>query len=241
MLRALVVALLLANAGFLAWRAGWLEPLHGVIGARPEGDREPQRLQRQVNPQAMQLLGGAPAAPAMLAGASSPGLAATSTSAPAAGPDGVCLEAGPFGPAELASAQAALQAALPEGGWSARALPPGGAWWVALGPYADAEALQRRLEELRHRRMAAEPAGPAAPLLLVLGRHDSRAGAEQELAALAARNVRSARVVEGTARPQHALRVTTADAALQARLAALPPERLHGHAFAACLSVAPAP
>jgi len=75
----------------------------------------------------------------------------------------------------------------------------------------------------------------------VLGRHDSRAGAEQELAALAARNVRSARVVEGTARPQHALRVTTADAALQARLAALPPERLHGHAFAACPSVAPAP
>lgn len=62
MLRALVLALLVANAAFFAWRSGWLEPLHGVIGARPEGEREPQRLQRQVNPQAVQLLGAAPAA-----------------------------------------------------------------------------------------------------------------------------------------------------------------------------------
>lgn len=231
MLRALVLALLLANAGFFAWRAGWLEPLHGVIGARPEGEREPQRLQRQVNPQAVQLLGAA--APAPREAAATPGLAA--------GPDGSCLEAGPFDAAELASAQAALQAALPEGGWTLRSLPPGGAWWVALGPYADAEALQRRLEELRRRRVAAEPAGPGAPLLLVLGRHDSRGGAEQELATLAARNLRGARVMEAAAQPQHALRVAVADAALQARLAALPPERLHGHAFAACPSAAPAP
>jgi len=242
MLRALVVALLLANAGFFAWRAGWLEPLHGVIGARPQGEREPQRLQRQVNPQAVQLLGGAPAAPAALGAASSARLATASAPALAAGPDGACLEAGPFDPAELASAQAALQAALPEGGWSLRVLPPpGGAWWVALGPYADAETQQRRLEELRRRRMAVEPAGPGAPLLLVLGRHDSRAGAEQELAAYAARNLRGARVVEAATRPQHALRVAAADAALQARLAALPPERLSGHAFAACPSAAPAP
>jgi hypothetical protein len=241
MLRALVVALLLANAGFLAWRAGWLEPLHGVIGARPEGEREPRRLQRQVNPQAVQLLGGGAAGPAPLGAAAAPGLATASAPALAAGPDGACLEAGPFGSAELASVQAALQAALPEGVWTVRALPPGGAWWVALGPYADAEALQRRLEELRRRKVAAEPAGPGAPLLLVLGRHDSRTGAEQALAGLAARNLRGARVVEGRPQPQLALRVAAADAAQQARLAALPPERLQGHAFAACPSVPPAP
>ena len=241
MLRALVVALLIANAGFFAWRAGWLEPLHGVIGARPEGEREPQRLQRQVNPQAVQLLGGVPAASAPLASTAMPGLAASAAPATTGGADVACLEAGPFGAAELASAQAALQAVLPEGGWSARSLPAGGTWWVALGPYADAETLQRRLEELRRRRVAAEPAGAGAPLLLVLGRHDSRAAAEQDLAALAARNLRSARVMEGAARPQHALRVAAADAALQARLAALPPERLHGRAFAACPSAAPAP
>jgi hypothetical protein len=74
MLRALVLALLLANAGFYAWRAGWLAPLHGVIGARPEGEREPQRLERQVDPQAIELVGGAdrPAPPADTATALTP-------------------------------------------------------------------------------------------------------------------------------------------------------------------------
>lgn len=119
-----------------------------------------------------------------------------------------------------------------------RDLTPAGAWWVASGPYADAEALQRRLDELRRRRIAAEPAGPGAPLLLVLSRHAERAGAEQELAALGGR-LRGARVVEGVPQPLRALRVGTADAAAQVRLAALPPDRLYGRAFVACAPGAP--
>ena len=73
MLRALVLVLVLANAGFYAWRAGWLAPLHGVIGARPEGEREPERLERQVDPQAIELVGGpGPSVPPATAPANTP-------------------------------------------------------------------------------------------------------------------------------------------------------------------------
>ena len=75
MLRALVLVLLLANAGFWAWRHGWLEPLHGAIGARPEGEREPERLTMQVDPDRLRLI------PAEAA--STPAAVAASMAAPA--------------------------------------------------------------------------------------------------------------------------------------------------------------
>ena len=53
MLRALVVLLLLANALVLAWSFGALD---GLLGRRPDADREPERLQRQVNPELVKLL-----------------------------------------------------------------------------------------------------------------------------------------------------------------------------------------
>jgi hypothetical protein len=42
--------LLIANVLFAAWASGWLQPW----GWQPVQPREPQRLQRQLNPQAMQ-------------------------------------------------------------------------------------------------------------------------------------------------------------------------------------------
>ena len=80
MLRALVVLLLLANALVLAWSFGVLD---GLLGRRPDADREPERLQRQVNPELVKLLplpgqGGA-SAPAA-AGLASP----AATASPAA-------------------------------------------------------------------------------------------------------------------------------------------------------------
>lgn len=42
--------LLIANVLFAAWANGWLQPW----GWQPVQPREPQRLQQQLNPQAMQ-------------------------------------------------------------------------------------------------------------------------------------------------------------------------------------------
>ena len=237
MLRALVLLLILANAGFWAWRQGWLEPLHSVIGARPEGEREPERMARQVNAQAVRLVpaeaASAPARPEASA-ASAPTEAASEpvVAASAAAPL-LCMEAGPFAPADLRVAEATLTAALPSGGWTQRTVTT--AWWVALGPYSDVEMLQKKRAELRRRGITPDTTAAvagAAPVL-VISRHESRIAAESALTAWSERGVRSARVVNATV-PQQALRFAQADAATQGLLAALPADKLRGRTFAAC-------
>jgi hypothetical protein len=44
--------LLVCNLGFAAWTNGWLQPW----GWQPADPREPQRLEQQLRPEAMQLL-----------------------------------------------------------------------------------------------------------------------------------------------------------------------------------------
>ena len=51
MIGRLVVLLLAANLGWLAWSQGWLRPL----GLAPRLQAEPERLQRQVQPEAIRL------------------------------------------------------------------------------------------------------------------------------------------------------------------------------------------
>lgn len=88
-LRALALLLVLANLGFFIWSQGW----QGA-GARGAGEREPERLARQVQPQLLRVLPGAQGAAAM----AGPTLA------------GSCLEAGPFTPAEAETALAQWRA-----------------------------------------------------------------------------------------------------------------------------------
>lgn len=227
MLRLLVLALLIANAGFWAWRQGWLAPLHTLIGARPEGEREPERMARQVRADAIRLIPAeAASAPRR---APTPPLPGPEPAVPSA-PSTACLEAGPFDAAEVGPIESLVKAALPGGGWTVRELAP--PWWVAMGPYPDVEQLQKKRDELLRRGIA--PGQPAGTRLLVLSRHDGRAAADAELAALSARGVRTARVMAATPAPQRALRVAQADAAQQATLAALPADKLRGKAFTAC-------
>jgi hypothetical protein len=53
MLRAVVLVLVLANAVFFAWSSGWFD---GIAGLSSRGEREPERLQRQVRPDAVRVL-----------------------------------------------------------------------------------------------------------------------------------------------------------------------------------------
>ncbi|WP_418316865.1 hypothetical protein [Piscinibacter sakaiensis] len=52
MLRLVALALLLANLLYFTWTLGWLD---AVVGVPARGDREPQRMQRQLNPEIVQL------------------------------------------------------------------------------------------------------------------------------------------------------------------------------------------
>lgn len=228
MLRRAALLLLLANLLFFAWTQGWLDD---VTGVRARGDREPERLARQVRPEAVVIL---PPSAAIPAGSASPPLSDMAGSASTA-----CLEAGPFGTGASVSAVAALQnaqPALPAGSWTNVKIERPGAWIAYMGRYPNREALAKKEEELRRTRVVFEEvrSPPELEFGFSLGRFDQRAAADRALEQLALRGVRTARVVEITAPATlHMLRVERADKALAAQLAALRSDAL-GRGFVPC-------
>lgn len=228
MLRALVVVLLLANALVAAWSLGALD---GLLGRRPNAEREPERLQRQVNPELVKLLPPAGAS-APATGASQPSSAAPLTASPplmaaaASAADGapLCLEAGPLAAAALAGAEKALLAAgVAAGSWTTTAAAPKGVFLIYMGRYEDDEALQRKLEELKRRRIEARPVRHAElqPGIEV-ERFDDKDAAEEALARLSQRGLRTARVLTLVPpQPQLMLRLAAAEPARAAALRVL--------------------
>jgi hypothetical protein len=221
MLRTLVALLLAANVGFFAWTQGWLDPL---VGGASQGEREPERLKRQVRPEVVHLLPARPASAASAASASSTVLAAAEPS-PATVPSPACLEAGPYADNELPPAEAALRAAgVPAGRWTQSVIERPGVWLVYMGRFADRDVQQRKAAELQHIRVAYEEVHGAPELEpgLSLGRFDDRAAADSALAKFAQHGVHTARVVALTPPKQmHLLRIDQPDEALQAQLLSL--------------------
>ena len=227
----LVVALLVANLAFWAWTQGWLDVL---VGASPHGDRDPQRLARQVQPERVRIVRTAASAPTDSSAAAT--LETEPAPSAAAANDGNCFEAGPFTPTELVAAEAALvRAALPPGSWSDLRIDRPGAWILYMGRFANREQLAQREEELRRQRQNFEPVrSPDLEPGLSLGRFDDRAAAESALAQLVQRGVQGVRVLTVAApATTHLLRVERADAALQAQLAKLRAPAL-GAGFVRC-------
>lgn len=245
MLRALVVVLILANMGFFAWREGWL----GGPLSHAHAGREPERLKAQVHPERLVVeppaaasgpatgkdadtpdeaaaaseAGSAPAsgthASAPPAGAATAGASAVTV---AAGP--VCMEAGPFTPAEQRQVTPQL-AQLASGSWALQNVAVQGLWLVYMGPYGDAEALSRKQDELRRIRGLnfEEVRSPANLAMGVsLGRYNQEAQAHNALETLRQRGIRTARVV--TVRPAQdvaVVRVPQASLAIQRVLASM--------------------
>ncbi|MFT3718746.1 MAG: SPOR domain-containing protein [Pseudorhodoferax sp.] len=201
MARNAALLLLVANGAYFAWSQGYLAP----VGLGPDTGREPQRLEQQIRPEALRV------APA--------GSVAAAPPAPAA-----CWQAGPFDAARAEALRAALQAAgVPATAWTMEAAGPPARWIVYLGRYADAEALEKQRAELRALRVDTAPvAQPALAPGLSLGVFSTQAAAQQHLAQLGERGVRTARVVaEPRADGPVLLRLPAADAALRERVQAL--------------------
>jgi hypothetical protein len=219
MLRLLVVALLLANLVFYAWTQGKLD---NVVGMRAHGDREPDRLSRQIKPETIRVLPASAVAAAM-----------STTTAEAAS---VCLEAGPYTPAQIAAAEGVLQTVLPPGSWASLKTEAPAVWIVYMGKYPNREALQKKADELKRLRISFEEVRGVVDLEegLALGRYDNRAAADKALAEVAQRGVRTARVVNLPVTATHQLRVERADLTLQTRLAGLRAEALQGKVFSPC-------
>lgn len=205
MLRTLVVILLLANGLFYAWTQDLL-PGGGPAGA---SQREPQRLARQLHPEALRLV-------------SPDAVRSPDTQA------GTCLQAGLFDPAQAATLRSALAPSLPEGSWVLDIGTEPGRWIIYMGRYANAEAVARKRAELRALNVRTEPLpNPALEPGLSLGTFTTEAAARDALAQLANRRVRTARVLQD--RPETRgfwLRLPHVDDTLRQRLDTLRPALL---------------
>ena len=218
MLRLLVGVLLVANAMFYGWSQGRLDQF---VGVRAQGDREPARLALQVEPERVRVV----TAPAMRTPAASP-------DTPAA-----CLEIGPFSPVQLAMAETALQAALPQNRIDNVKRETPAVWIVFMGPYTEGEARQKKVDELKRLKVMFENVRQVPELGdgLSLGRFDNRSAAEKAVAELTAKGVRTARVAQyAAAVVTHTLRVPDVTSVQQAQLAGLQSPGLAGKGFTAC-------
>ena len=236
MLRILAIVLLGGNALLLAAQFGLFDRLTGAdSGQAPQ--REPARLQRQVDPQALHILSPQAASAALIAATASAATTAAQAATAASNTRAqACLEAGPFNTAEAEVAARTLRdAGLSPASWQALTTEGPGAFMVYMGRYADRETLQRKLDELKRMKLDAEElrGKPELQPGLNLGRFDQRAAADAALANMAHRGVRSARVLTlRQAQSQTVLRLAAIDAATQARLAGL--VMPSGPGFVAC-------
>lgn len=224
MLRALVLLLLLANAGFYAWTQGWLEP-----ALPPRADqREPDRLAAQFKPELITVLTPKAASAALAA-------VAAAASEPAAT---VCLEAGPFTDASVVEAETALsQNSVPDGSVQREPVATAFTWGVVMGRFPDRDAMRAKAEELKRLSVRYDELSTPPSLApgLRLGNYSDKYGAEAALNNLSQKGVRTARVAQLPSGPvQQWLRAPKADPELQTRLRSLPNEKL-GAGFRPCV------
>lgn len=212
MLRIVFALLLAANLGYYLWSHGQLAGL----GLEPAADAEPQRLERQIRPEALQIVAGqadaaqpqaaaepasdtpVPAEPAPAAQAPAAPAPAASEPAPAASAPKEpvsCLQSGGLDERQADHLRRAL-AALPRGQWQLDASQQSGRWMVYMGKFPDAEFLDRKRGELRAMNVEFDRAGGNFEPGLSLGRFSSEEAAGRQLATLSRQGVRTARVVQ---------------------------------------------
>lgn len=229
MLRSLFLVLLLVNGLLFA-------AYKGLFDTGSDREREPERLQRQHQPALVQVLNPRAVEAAMAAAS-----AARAASAALAAPS--CVETGALSAAEAAAADRSLrELGLAPNAWQALRHETGGAWMVYMGRYPDRELLQRKLAELRRRKVDGKEVADNPELQpgINLGRFDDVQAARAALAQMAQQGVRTARVVTlREAQTVTVLRLPAADGALRTRLAALPLPG--GRGFVACKAHGGAP
>lgn len=181
MLRLLVLVLVLANGLFFAWSNGLLR----AYGFAPAVVNEPQRVAQQIKPEAIQLL-------------STGEFKHVEAQVQADLAPKECLQAGPFDETQASALRTALEAAsLPAGSWQLEPGKEAARWIVYMGKYATAELQAKKRTELAGMDIKTEPVNnPALEIGLSLGGFETEAAAKAELARLAPKGIRTAKVVQ---------------------------------------------
>ncbi|MDO9359102.1 MAG: SPOR domain-containing protein [Polaromonas sp.] len=229
MLRLLVLLLVLANAGYWAWSQGLL----ASYGFGPAVQAEPQRLAGQIRPEAIRLLTPEEARKLEEAPPASSNGNGKNAAVAEAAPE--CLQAGLFNEQQTATLRAALETELPNGGWQFESSVEPARWIVYMGKYPNEEALAKKRGELRQLGVAFRPVNnPALAPGLALASFPAQADADRELARVATKGVRTARVAQERAEARgQILKLAAVDAALRAKLDVIKPQ-LEGKALQAC-------
>ena len=228
MLRTMTLALLLANAVYFAWGQGLL----AAFGLAPVRQSEPERLARQIRPEAMQLI-----VPEMAPLPPSEAVQAPPVPVPvtASVPAVSCLQVGVFTQAQARMLRPRLQASLPEGSWSFESSGDSVRWIIYMGKYVSKDAMNRKRDVLQNMGLPFEP--PVSPVLnpgLSLGSFASKTEAQEALAQMNQRGLRSARVMlERPELPSLRLKLPAVDASLRTQLDTLKPQ-LAGKAVQSC-------
>ncbi|MDB5940920.1 MAG: hypothetical protein JWQ13_486 [Ramlibacter sp.] len=201
MLRLIVLVLLLANGAYFAWAQGLLS----AWGVAPLQQSEPQRLAQQIRPEAVRVL--------------LPDEVRRLEAAAAAPKPAECLLAGPLEEAQVGPLRASL-AAWPAGSWALEPTVEAARWIVYMGKYPTVEAVNKKKAELRYLGVSFQAlVNPALELGLSLGGFPTEEQANEHLAVLSERGVRTARVV--VERPEvrgQLLRFPAVDDALRPRI-----------------------
>lgn len=179
MLRLFVLLLLLANSVYWIWSEGGLRG----FGYGPAQQREPQRMAQQIHPDALQILTAAD-------------LQRVEAQVKADLAPRQCLQAGPLDAGQVESLRTLLEAQWAADTWQLNTVAVPARWMVYMGKFAGEEALAKKRGELAAMNLKVHSVEtPALQLGLSLGLFESEVLANAELARLAARGIRTARVI----------------------------------------------
>ncbi len=263
MLKGLAAALLLANAGYLAWTHGWLYQV-GLFPS-PLPYTEPARIEQQLLAERIELIPGPKAAPhpgdapdsaepqtttptspaatdeaAPTAPTTETGPPATPAASVAAEPTRCAQLSGTLTDKQFSTLRAAMTDVLPDSAWtvSTSVQPP--RWIVYSGKLTGADTLATRKAELRQLQVEFRDVSLASLQPgLAMGTYSTEAGAQQALRDVTKAGVKGAKVaIERPEATLYTLKLPEATDTVQARfkqlMDRLPPETLKGKTLQAC-------
>ena len=232
MLRLIVLALVLANAGYYAYSQGLL----AAYGFAPATQTEPQRVEQQIKPDMLRILNTQDGAqveslspPLPPPQPQSPASASSMTSALE------CLQVGMFNEEQTMVLRDKLVSTLPQNSWVIESALVPARWIVYMGKYNNDESVLKKKSELRGLGVSFEALNNIAlEPGLSLGTFKTQPEAEAELVRIAKKGVKTAKVIQqGAEQRGQRLKLPAVDAALRSQLDAIKPQ-LAGKTFAVC-------
>lgn len=225
MLRLIVLALVLANAGYYAYSQGLLS----AYGFAPATQTEPQRMTQQIKPDMLRILTTQENAQAE---SISPPQSVASTVVS----NGLeCLQVGMFNEEQTMVLREKLVSTLPQNTWVIESALVPARWLVYMGKYSSDEAVVKKKAQLRSLGVSFEALNnDGLEPGLSLGSFKTQPEAEAELNRIAQKGVKTAKVMQERAELRgQRLRLPTVNAALRSQLDAIKPQ-LAGKAFVVC-------